>query len=105
MEHVHRERTGSGCVNGDARRRGILRRAALPAVILCIGGFGRKVFAASFFWTSAGSTYNWSEGTNWSTGVRPGNDGSSDLFFGALSVAYLTNADIPGSTTYGLLFG
>ncbi len=60
---------------------------------------------AAFFWNSGGGTYNWSEGANWSTGLSPANNGSSDLFFGALAVPYLTVANIPGSTVFGSFFG
>src|SRR4051794_10541903 len=97
MEHSHPTRTERSTPTVAS----VLRRAALPAVLACIAVANNNARAASFFWSSAGATYNWSEGANWSTGVHPANDGSSDLLFGALNVSYLTNADIPGSIVAG----
>jgi hypothetical protein len=76
------------------RHRARLCCAVFAATPLLVGSLAGRAKAAAYFWNSAGATYNWSEGANWSTGFAPVNDGTSELFFGALSVAYLANADL-----------
>src|SRR5207253_1939786 len=94
VQQSKRVRVRNGCAGG-------LRRVALPAVAVAVGA--QMARADAYFWTNQGSTYNWSEGANWGSDVSPANNGSSDLFFGALPPggAFFAVADVPGSTTYG----
>jgi T5SS/PEP-CTERM-associated repeat protein/autotransporter-associated beta strand protein len=85
-----------------ARRRCLLAAMALGALWL---DSSPPAQAASVFWTGQGTTPYWNNDDNWSGGILPTNDGSSDLYFGATGGSYASVANIPGSTTYGSLVG